>query len=57
MDERQLFQVYFKQCVVRGRQGLHPHRGLLLLSVGDIRDACLCLCMLVTAFSISGSGR
>ena len=45
MDERQLFQVYFRWCVMRGRWGLRPHQGLLLLSVASILDACLCLCM------------
>ena len=40
----------------RGRLRPHPNRGLLLLSVDGIPDACSCLNILVTAESISGSG-
>ena len=54
LDRQRLVQVWHED---RGWLRPHPHRGLLLLSVGGIPDACLCLYILAMADSISGSGQ
>ena len=54
LDRQRLVQVWLED---RGQLRPCPHRGLLLLSVGSIPDACSCLYILAMADSISGTGQ